>query len=100
MLGLVFGHTVYAITTVLAAFMAGLALGSLLFARLAARIRNLIRAYGWLEIGVSGYGGTPRYWLTACSPALYAANASTNTARGLKADSMRMTESMRSGCTP
>jgi predicted membrane-bound spermidine synthase len=30
MLGLVFGHTVYAITTVLAAFMAGLALGSLL----------------------------------------------------------------------
>jgi spermidine synthase len=52
MLGLVFGHTVYAITTVLAAFMAGLALGSLLFGRRAARIRDLIRAYGWLEIGI------------------------------------------------
>jgi spermidine synthase len=52
MLGLVFGHTVYAITTVLAAFMGGLALGSYLFARVSARIRNLIGAYGWLEIGI------------------------------------------------
>ena len=33
MLGLVFGHTVYAVTTVLAAFMAGLGLGSLLVGR-------------------------------------------------------------------
>ena len=55
MLGLVFGHTVYAITTVLAAFMAGLALGSFLFARKVARIRDLIRAYGWLEIGIGVY---------------------------------------------
>src|SRR6266508_3884113 len=52
MLGLVFGHTVYAITTVLTAFMAGLALGSLIFARLAPRLRNLVAAYGWLEIGI------------------------------------------------
>src|SRR5262249_46651363 len=35
-LGLVFGHTVYAVTTVLSAFMAGLGLGSLLFGRRAA----------------------------------------------------------------
>lgn len=55
MLGLVFWHTVYAITTVLAAFMGGLALGSYLFARSSARIRNLIRAYGWLEIGIGVY---------------------------------------------
>jgi spermidine synthase len=55
MLGLVFGHTVYAITTVLAAFMAGLALGSFLFARLAPRIGNLVAAYGWLEIGIGLY---------------------------------------------
>lgn len=52
MLGLVFGHTVYAITTVLAAFMAGLALGSFIFARRAARIRNLVAAYGWLEVAI------------------------------------------------
>ena len=52
MLGLVFGHTVYAITTVLAAFMAGLGLGSVLFGRRAARFRDPIRAYGVLEIGI------------------------------------------------
>src|SRR5215813_10365639 len=52
MLSLVFGHTVYAITTVLTAFMAGLALGSYLLGRRAPRIRNAIAAYGWLEIGV------------------------------------------------
>jgi spermidine synthase len=51
-LGLVFGHTVYATTTVLAAFMAGLALGSLLAARRMPRLRNLIAVYGWLELGV------------------------------------------------
>jgi spermidine synthase len=55
MLGLIFGHTVYAITTVLAAFMAGLTLGSFLFARFAGRIRNLLSAYGILEIGIGAY---------------------------------------------
>ena len=55
MLGLIFGHTVYAITAVLAAFMAGLALGSFVFARRLSRIPNLIRAYGWLEIGIGVY---------------------------------------------
>jgi spermidine synthase len=48
----ILGQTVYAITTVLAAFMAGLALGSLLFGRWAPRIRNHVRVYGWLEIGI------------------------------------------------
>ena len=55
MLGLIFGHTVYAITTVLAAFMAGLALGSFLFARWANRIKDLLSAYGILEIGIGAY---------------------------------------------
>jgi spermidine synthase len=52
LLGLVFGHSVYATTTVLAAFMAGLALGSLLAARRMPKLRNLIGVYGSLEIGV------------------------------------------------
>ena len=52
LLGLVFGHSVYATTTVLAAFMAGLALGSLMAARRMPRLRNLIAIYGWLEIGI------------------------------------------------
>ncbi|MBI2526134.1 MAG: fused MFS/spermidine synthase [Candidatus Rokubacteria bacterium] len=55
LLSLVFGHTVYAITTVLAAFMAGLGLGSFLLGRRAHRIDNLIGAYGWLEVGIGLY---------------------------------------------
>lgn len=54
-LGLVFGHTVHAITTVLAAFMAGLTLGSFLFGRRAGRIQQPIRAYGFLEVGIGVY---------------------------------------------
>src|SRR5262245_27755501 len=52
LLGLVFGHTVYAVTTVLAAFMAGLALGSVLFGRKVDRINNPTAAYGWIEIAI------------------------------------------------
>jgi spermidine synthase len=52
MLGLVFGHTVYAVTAVLVAFMAGLGLGSLLFGRRAARLGDPVRAYGVMEIAI------------------------------------------------
>jgi spermidine synthase len=52
MLGLVFGHTVFAVTTVLTAFMAGLSLGSWVFGRIADRQARPLRLYGLLEIGV------------------------------------------------
>jgi spermidine synthase len=52
LLGLVFGHTVFAITTVLAAFMAGLAVGSFAAGRLIDRQARPLRLYGVLEIGV------------------------------------------------
>ncbi len=55
MLGLIFGHTVHAITTVLVAFMGGLALGSYLCGRRVDRVRNLLRTYAWLEIGIGIY---------------------------------------------
>jgi spermidine synthase len=55
MLGLVFGATTLAVSTVLAAFMCGLALGSALAGRLASRIRRPLSAYGWLEIGIAVY---------------------------------------------
>src|SRR2546423_5277122 len=55
MLGLVFGATTVAISAVLAAFMGGLALGSLLAARFAARIRRPVRAYAFIEIAVGLY---------------------------------------------
>lgn len=55
MLGLIFGHTVYAITTVLVAFIGGLGLGSYLGGRLADRARDLLRIYGVLELGIGVY---------------------------------------------
>ncbi len=55
MLGLVFGATTLAVSTVLAAFMGGLALGSALAGRFAARITRPIRAYGVIEIGIALY---------------------------------------------
>jgi len=55
LLGLVFGHTVFAVTTVLAAFMGGLGLGSFLFGRLADRSRHCLALYGLLEIGIGLY---------------------------------------------
>ena len=55
MLGLVFGHTVFAVTTVLASFMGGLGLGSFLFGRIADRSNRLLAVYGSLEIGIGAY---------------------------------------------
>ena len=55
LLGLVFGHTVFAVTTVLASFMGGLGLGSFVFGRIADRSTHLLRFYGLLEIGIGAY---------------------------------------------
>ena len=55
MLGLVFGHTVFAVTTVLTAFMAGLGLGSWIFGRIADRQARPLRLYGLLEIGIGAF---------------------------------------------
>src|SRR6201989_2889089 len=55
MLGLVFGATTLAVSTVLAAFMGGLALGSALAGKLASRIRKPLSTSGLMEIGVAIY---------------------------------------------
>jgi spermidine synthase len=56
MLTQIFGSTAYAVATVLAGFMAGLALGSYLFGRIVDRKKNYLRLYGWLELGIGIYG--------------------------------------------
>ena len=55
MLGLVFGATTLAVSTVLAAFMGGLALGSALAGKLAQRIQKPLSTYGMMEIGIAIY---------------------------------------------
>jgi spermidine synthase len=49
----VFGSTALALGTVLAAFMAGLALGSWWIGKVADRSRNCLRLYAYLEIGLA-----------------------------------------------
>jgi spermidine synthase len=53
---LVFGATTFAVSTVLTAFMGGLALGSYYFGRRVKQITRPLRLYGLLEIGIGAYG--------------------------------------------
>lgn len=56
LLQLVFGTTVYAVSTMLTAFMAGLALGAWLVGRYTDRIKDHLLAYCLLEAGIGIYG--------------------------------------------
>ncbi len=71
MFGVVFGNTTHAVSTVLAAFMGGLALGSLLLGRAGERIGRPIRAYGILELLV-GLFAFAFPWLLAALESVYA----------------------------
>src|SRR5690242_14313695 len=53
---LVFGATTFAVSTVLTAFMGGLALGSFYFGRRSAKIKQPLKLYALLEIGIGIYG--------------------------------------------
>ncbi len=52
----IFGTSVYAVSTVLATFMFGLALGSFIFGKLVDRQENPLRLFALLEIGLGVYG--------------------------------------------
>jgi spermidine synthase len=52
LLGLTFGVTIYAISTVLAAFMGGLAIGSIVGGRFADRVGRPLLVYGLVELAV------------------------------------------------
>jgi spermidine synthase len=51
--GLVFGVDVFTMATVLSAFMGGLAIGSLIFGRLADKIKSPIKLFMFLEFGIA-----------------------------------------------
>ncbi len=54
-LGLVFGASHLAVTTVLAVYMGGLALGAALLGRRADEARRPLRLYGFLELGIAAF---------------------------------------------
>jgi spermidine synthase len=84
MLTQIFGSAAYAVATVLAGYMAGLALGSFCFGRLVDGGGNFLRLYGLLEIGIGIYGllvpvifkfaswtYVPLFWLNDTSPRVF-----------------------------
>ncbi|MBI2885795.1 MAG: fused MFS/spermidine synthase [Chloroflexi bacterium] len=56
LLSLIFGVTIYAVSVVLASFMGGLAIGSLLAGRLADRVTGSLRYYAGIEALIGGLG--------------------------------------------
>ncbi|MFQ6094054.1 MAG: fused MFS/spermidine synthase, partial [bacterium] len=68
MLTVVFGNTVFATSTVLAVFMAGLALGSFYFGRYIDRCGRILRVYALLEIGIGAYALFLPLLLSAITP--------------------------------
>src|SRR6202048_1304614 len=64
-LGLIFGHTAYAVATVLAVFMGGLAAGSAWLGRWSEHRERPIALYGWIELGVAATGAVSLAGLAA-----------------------------------
>ena len=56
LLELYFGVTMMAVTLIVAAYMMGLGLGSLLGGRIALRLRSTLAVYGGIEIGIGVFG--------------------------------------------
>ena len=67
---LVFGATTFAVSTVLTAFMGGLALGSFICGRRSQLIARPLRLYGLIEVGIGIYGLTVPF-IFAILPAVY-----------------------------
>ena len=68
-LRLVFGSTTLAASTILVAYMLGLGLGGLAGGRVAGRLRDGVRAYGWIEMAIGAYAlAVP--WLLTWLPTL------------------------------
>ncbi len=75
LLSVVFGVTAYAASTVLASFMGGLALGSIVAGRLADRVRHPLRWFAGVELAIAASAlATPV--LLAAAQSLYAGAAS------------------------
>lgn len=69
MFRLAMGNTVYTSAMVLTAFMAGLALGSLLIGRIADRLRHPLRVYALIEGGIGAYALILPYLMPPVDPA-------------------------------
>lgn len=65
---LVFGASMFAISTLLTAFMGGLALGSWYFGKRVARLENPLKIYGLLELCIGAYALLVPFFFSALLP--------------------------------
>ncbi len=70
-LSFMLGSTLYSASTMLGAFMAGLALGALLGGRLADRLQSPLRALALLELGIGFAGGLTLFWIYRLPPVYF-----------------------------
>lgn len=68
---LIFGNTTYATSSILTAFMGGLALGSYLIGKHADRIKAPLRTYGWLELGIGASATLILFFFLPVSDGVY-----------------------------
>ncbi|HIH39247.1 TPA: hypothetical protein HA219_00780 [Candidatus Woesearchaeota archaeon] len=69
-LQLIFGSTIYAVSTILTTFFAGFALGSFLFRDYADNVKNPARLFGLIQLGI-GFYGLIILWLFKLLPSIY-----------------------------
>jgi spermidine synthase len=67
-LALLLGSTLHAVSTVVAAYLGGLALGAWIAGRAARRVRRPLRLYGFLEMGVGAYALVSLFLIRGMDP--------------------------------
>ena len=73
LLGLVMGHTVYALSAVLTSFLGGLALGAWLAGQWTRRRGASLRLYAAIELGIAAFAAAMPWLIDACTPLFGAA---------------------------
>ncbi|MCE5251080.1 hypothetical protein LLG96_12760 [bacterium] len=71
MFGLVFGGTVVSMSVVVGVFMGGLALGSHVFGKIAVRVANRVRMFGFLELGLGTSAILVYFAIAHIAPVIY-----------------------------
>jgi spermidine synthase len=69
-LQLIFGSTIYAVSTILTTFFIGFALGSFLFRNVADNVKNPLKLFGLIQLGIGLYG-LIILWLFKLLPGIY-----------------------------
>jgi len=69
-LQLIFGSTIYAVSTILTTFLVGFSLGSYLFRNIADETKNPLRLFAIIELGIGLYG-LIILWLFKILPSIY-----------------------------